>query len=96
MRLKVPSAKWRPFCPGLNVLNTHVRCIRIRDVTLFVRFRMSNKNIDVLSVYTNKICRGYIPSCPNTHMILKINKYFLLSFIFWKSFFFSISVALIP
>ena len=25
MHLKIPSAKWRPFCPGVDELNHHVK-----------------------------------------------------------------------
>ena len=35
MHLKMSSAKWRPFCLGLNVLTTTLRCALFREVPLY-------------------------------------------------------------
>ena len=32
MHLKMPSAKWRPFCFGPNVLNWHMTCISHNEI----------------------------------------------------------------
>ena len=40
MRLKVSSAKWRPFCPGLNVLTLNIRvvCMQTMDQAIWEVF----------------------------------------------------------
>ena len=41
MHLKMSSAKWRPFCLGLNVLNSRVVINSVRDIlTLFMWFSL--------------------------------------------------------
>ena len=54
MHLKILSAKWQPFCPGLNILmNQHGvqdQGKSVDQVTLLTNQAITWKNVDMLSV----------------------------------------------
>ena len=72
MRLKVSSAKWRPFCLGLNVLNklfTHL----MSSVNVVIVFPAFKKRIWLLYLWTVLPCLEhcqslYLCTCHTTHM----------------------------
>ena len=42
MQLKVSSARWRPLCPGLNVLMGEVVLVVIAGITTLVPYRFKS------------------------------------------------------
>ena len=69
MRLKMPSAKWRPFCLGLNVLNdtqvsrfisTPSNPILYNDFTFSIHSYKSRFEIRSINIKLRVICKCYI------------------------------------
>ena len=63
MRLKRPSAKWRPFCLGLNVLNVDPDCIQ-------------NPNMVIIE-FVDVIMLDHATSSASTIQVIQIRQYFL-------------------